>query len=132
MVGVYRSLEQDLPPLGLPLLNNWHQRRSQRFGDIFSRVFFHVLRYHAFTSKQPKRPRDPNLLARSVVEDLIGEKMDGSPLKPKTPEREKNPAAVALSKLGASKGGQARAASLSASKRKMIAKKAAAARWKSR
>jgi hypothetical protein len=28
----------------------------------------------------PKRPRDINLLARSVVEDLIGEKMDGSPL----------------------------------------------------
>ncbi len=82
----------------------------------------------------PKRPRDPNLLARSVVEDLIGERMDGSPLdrKAKPPEREKNPAAVALSKLGASKGGQARAASLSASKRKMIAKKAAAARWKSR
>jgi hypothetical protein len=76
-----------------------------------------------------KRPHNPNLLARSVVEDLIGEKMDGSPLKPKASEREKNPAAVALSKLGASKGGNARAASLSASKRKMIAKKAAAARW---
>jgi hypothetical protein len=28
----------------------------------------------------PKRPRDPNLLARSVVEDLIGEKWDGTPL----------------------------------------------------
>jgi hypothetical protein len=39
-----------------------------------------------------------------VVEDLIGEKMDGSPLDPKEPEREKNPAAVALSRLGASKG----------------------------
>jgi hypothetical protein len=45
------------------------------------------------------------------------------------PARKKNPAAVALSELGASKGGQARAASLSARKRKMIAKKAAQARW---
>jgi hypothetical protein len=80
-------------------------------------------------ASKPKRPRDPNLLARSVVEDLIGERMDGSALPPHEPEREKNPAAVALSKLGASKGGKARAESLSAWKRKMIAKKAAAARW---
>jgi len=64
------------------------------------------------------------------MEDLIGEKMDGSPLPPREPEREKNAAAVALSKLGASKGGLARAASLSDRKRKAIAKKAAAARWK--
>ena len=63
------------------------------------------------------------------MEDLIGEKWDGSPLPPKEPEREKNAAAVALSKLGASKGGKARAESMSARKRKMIAKKAAAARW---
>lgn len=69
----------------------------------------------------PKRPRDINLHARSVVEDLIGEKMDGSPL----PVDTRNPAAVALSKLGASKGGKARAASLGDTKRKSIAKKAA-------
>lgn len=75
----------------------------------------------------PKRPRDPNLLARSVVEDLIGEKMDGSPLATKPDTR--NQAAVALSKLGASKGGKARAAKLSDAKRKAIAKKAAKTRW---
>ena len=80
-------------------------------------------------ASKPKRPRDINLLARSVVEDLIGEKMDGSPLPAKPPEREKNAAAVALSKLGSSKGGLARAASLSGRKRKAIAKKAAAVRW---
>lgn len=39
-------------------------------------------------------------------------------------------AAAALSKLGASKGGEARAAKLSARRRKKIAKDAAAARWK--
>jgi len=76
-----------------------------------------------------KRPRDPNLLARSVVEDLIGQHLDGTPLPPSNPERKKNAAAVALSKLGASKGGLARAQSLSARKRKMIAKKAAEVRW---
>ena len=42
----------------------------------------------------------------------------------------RNPHAVAMSKLGASKGGKARAANLSKAKRKAIAKKAAAARWK--
>lgn len=41
-------------------------------------------------------------------------------------------AASALSKLGASKGGEARAASLSPKKRSEIAKKAAAARWKTK
>jgi len=39
-------------------------------------------------------------------------------------------AASALSKLGASKGGEARAAKLSARRRKQIAKDAAAARWR--
>ena len=41
----------------------------------------------------------------------------------------KNPWAVALGKLGASKGGKARAEKLSAEKRKEIAQRAAMARW---
>jgi hypothetical protein len=47
----------------------------------------------------------------------------------KQPNKKKNPAAVALSKLGASKGGKARAAKLSAKERSAIAKLAAQARW---
>jgi predicted lipoprotein with Yx(FWY)xxD motif len=43
--------------------------------------------------------------------------------------KQKNPAAVALGKLGGAKGGKARAAKLSKKKRSEIAKKAAAARW---
>ena len=43
---------------------------------------------------------------------------------------EKNPAAVALGKLGGKKGGPARAAKLTKEQRSAIAKKAAAARWK--
>jgi hypothetical protein len=41
----------------------------------------------------------------------------------------KNPAAVALGKLGGKKGGKARAAALTPEKRAEIAKKAAAKRW---
>ena len=55
--------------------------------------------------------------------------MDGKPLA--DPDAGKNPAALALSKLGASKGGKARAAKLSAAKRKAIAQQAAKARWRS-
>jgi hypothetical protein len=42
----------------------------------------------------------------------------------------KNPAAVALGRLGGQRGGKARADSLTAEQRKDIATKAAAARWK--
>ena len=66
-------------------------------------------------------------VARRVVEQAIGEKLDGSPLE--DPDAGKNPAALALSKLGASKGGRARAKKLSPEKRRAIAKKAAKARW---
>jgi len=42
----------------------------------------------------------------------------------------KNPAAVALGRLGGLKGGKARAAKLTAKQRQEIAKKAAQSRWK--
>lgn len=83
--------------------------------------------------QRKKTRRDVAEIALSVVEQAIGEKLAGKP-KPKPIEEPKpdtrNPAAVALSKLGASRGGKARAAKLSPKKRKDIAKKAAAARWK--
>lgn len=75
------------------------------------------------TDKHPKRPRDPNQLAKSIIDIATGEKPDRDP----TPEEQgKDPAAVALGK----KGGKARAERLSAAKRSAIAKKAAATRWK--
>ena len=75
------------------------------------------------------KPKDHDFatIARNVIEQAIGEKLDGSPLP--DPNAGKNPAAVALGKLGGAKGGKARAESLSPAKRKAIAKKAAAARW---
>ena len=45
------------------------------------------------------------------------------------PYEGKNPAAVELGRLGGQKGGKARAAKLTASRRSEIAKKAAGARW---
>lgn len=66
-------------------------------------------------------------VARNVVEQAIGERLDGSPL-PDT-EAGKNPAAVALGKLGGAKGGKVRAQNLSAKRRTQIAKAAARARW---
>ena len=66
-------------------------------------------------------------VAKRVVEHAIGEKLDGSPLD--DPNAGKNPAAIAMGKLGGAKGGAARAVALSPAKRKSIAKKAALARW---
>ena len=53
-------------------------------------------------------------------------KPEAAPVAPET----KNPAAVALGRLGGLKGGRARALALSKKKRAEIAKFAAAARWK--
>jgi hypothetical protein len=79
-------------------------------------------------SLMPKpKDRDFFVIARHIVETAIGEQMDGEPLP--DPNAGKNPKALALSKLGASKGGRVRAAKLSASTRSEIAKKAAKARW---
>jgi hypothetical protein len=76
------------------------------------------------TDKHPKRPRDPNQLAKSIIDIATGQKPDRDP----TPEEQgKDPAAVAMGK----KGGAARAAGMTAEKRSEIAKKAAAKRWES-
>ena len=75
--------------------------------------------------KRSSMPRDPNQLAKRIVDMAIGE-AEPEPA-PKGPE--KNPAAVALGKLGGAKGGRARAAKLSPEERSAIAKRAAAARW---
>jgi hypothetical protein len=77
-------------------------------------------------SSKPK-DHDFTTVALRVVEQAIGEKWDGSPLPDK--DAGKNPAAVALGKLGGAKGGAARAAALSPRQRSLIASKAATARW---
>ncbi len=68
-----------------------------------------------------KRSQDIDILANSIVEETTKEPSEENP--------QKNPAAVALGRLGGLKGGKARAEKLSARKRKEIARKAAKARW---
>ena len=70
-----------------------------------------------------KMPRDPNQLAKMVVDMVYGE------AEPEPESPAKNPAAVALGRLGGAKGGKARADSLSAERRVEIARRAAQARW---
>jgi len=79
--------------------------------------------------KQKKRPTDPNQLAHSVVADAIAA---SEQIQPTGKVKKKNMAAFALSQLGAAKGGKARAAALTARKRKEIARKAAKTRWSAR
>ena len=75
-------------------------------------------------SSHPKRPRDPALLAKLIVDIATGEVEDREP----TPEEQgKDPNAVAMGR----KGGKARAAKMSPEQRREIAKKASAKRWSS-
>ena len=74
----------------------------------------------------PKRSRtseDEVQAAFRVVAEATGQ------TPPAPHKRKKNPAAVALGRLGGKRGGNARAAALTPARRSEIAKKAAAKRW---
>ncbi len=76
--------------------------------------------------KYPKRPRDPNQLAKLVVDIATGE-VDDRELTPE--EQGKDAAAVALGRRGGLRGGKARAQAMTPEQRRESAKKAVAARW---
>jgi hypothetical protein len=80
------------------------------------------------TDKRPRRPRDPNQLAKRMIEIATSE-ADDTDSRPPEPDPSKNPHAVELGRLGGKKGGAARAKALSPEKRSEIAKRAAAKRW---
>jgi hypothetical protein len=73
--------------------------------------------------EKPKRPKDTNQLAKTIIDLAIGEKEEERPVSTK------NPHAVELGRLGGLKGGKARAKKLSSKKKSEIARKAAQARW---
>ena len=77
------------------------------------------------SSKRGQGPKDFNQIAWEVVQKAIGEMPKEEP-----PDPSKNAAAVTLGRLGGLRGGKARAEKLTAAKRKEIAQKAAASRWK--
>lgn len=74
-------------------------------------------------AKSPKRPRDPNQLARHIVDLVTGDTKDADPT------AGRNAAAVELGRLGGLKGGKARADKMTPERRAEIARKAAASRW---
>ncbi len=69
-------------------------------------------------SNTPKRPRDPNQLAKLIVDIASGEEAEALP-------PPKDEAAQAMGK----RGGKARAAAMTPERRAEIARKAAAKRW---
>jgi hypothetical protein len=69
-------------------------------------------------TKHPKRPRDPNQLAKSVVELATGDNVEEDTTAPSNRRH-----------VGGEKGGLARAKTLTATQRREIAKKAAIVRW---
>ena len=73
--------------------------------------------------KRSRMPGDTNATAHLVVAMATGEA-------PAEPASDKNPAAVALGRLGGLKGGKARAKAMTKRARSEAAKKAAKARWK--
>ena len=70
--------------------------------------------------KHSSTPKDENQIATSIL-DQITQSAKQNPTK--------NPAAVALGRLGGLKGGKARARILSSQRKKEIAKNAAETRW---
>jgi hypothetical protein len=71
--------------------------------------------------RRKRMPRDTNLLAGEIVKLATGQ-----PVKPEQEPPAKNPAAVALGKLG----GSARRTKLPKARRTEIARKAVNARWR--
>lgn len=70
----------------------------------------------------PKRPRDPNQLAKLIVDIALGDAEDT------VSESKRHPESI-RGRAGGKKGGSSRAKQLSPERRKAIAKKAAERRW---
>ena len=75
--------------------------------------------------KRSRMPRDTNQLAAMITSMAIGD----APAETQLPDG-RNPAAVALGKLGGLKGGKARAKAMTKKERSEAAQKAAKARWR--
>ncbi len=75
-------------------------------------------------AKHPKRPRDPNQLAKMIVDLATGEAEE------QDPSKGKDPTAVRLGRRGGLKGGRARAEYMTAEQRSVVARKAALKRWR--
>jgi len=72
----------------------------------------------------PKRPRDPNQLAKLIADLAVGD------AKELHPDSAKNPDAIARGRKGGAQGGKKRMSALTAEERRELALRAAATRWK--
>ena len=86
-----------------------------------------VWQYRPMPRKGLPKDHDFAVNARSVLEQVIGERLDGTPLEPAKPT---NPKLTERARKGGVVGGRARALKLSPERRSEIARKAANARWK--
>jgi hypothetical protein len=75
-----------------------------------------------------RKPRDLNQLAQAVVDEATGNAPPEPEAKPE--DDGKNPAAVALGRLGGLKGGKARWEGTTKAQRSEAGRRAARARWK--
>ena len=84
-------------------------------------------------NRSSKRQKGTRELARHVLDAVVPD-AESTPQTDQEPESEKpkNPAAVALGRLGGKKGPNARAAKLTKEQRSEIARKAARTRWANR
>jgi hypothetical protein len=73
--------------------------------------------------KRSRMPRDPNQLAKAVVDFATGQR------EPDPPARAKNPAAVELGRMGGKIGGKKLAEMMTPEQRSDSARRAAQARW---
>ncbi len=78
--------------------------------------------------RSSKCQKDMQKFAQHALDAVVPD-AEAEPQAAKEPKPKKNPAAVALGRLGGKKGGPARAKKLSAEQRKEIARKAAKKRW---
>ena len=76
-----------------------------------------------------RKSSDVNVTAFEILNAITGEPPALPIKKKKSLAKKKNPAAVALGRLGGLKGGKARAKALSTKQRTEIAQKAARTRW---
>jgi hypothetical protein len=83
--------------------------------------------YYPSMPKRSSKREDSNQTAHRTLLEAIGEKPKTPAVPP--PDPTKNPAAVALGRLGGLKGGKARAKKMTKAQRVAVAKKGAAKRW---
>jgi hypothetical protein len=111
MLPVISAILASYPSLRMP----WSRRASTVRADTLGVV-----------PDRSRRPRDPNQLAKLIVDIATGEVEDT----PSDTDEGKNPAAVELGRKGGLKGGKARTANMTPEERSEAARRAAGARWK--